>query len=49
MNKDIDKCRCGADSPGYHSCPYAEEICDNNDQEYCNCCSSCRYECAMDI
>lgn len=43
------KCiRCGGEPdqiPG--PCPYADEI--NNDQTPCNCCDSCRYECAMDI
>lgn len=32
-----------------HSCPYQEEINNNNDPNYCNCCSDCRYECAMDV
>ena len=46
--KDKDKCTCSNDLE-YHSCPYDEEINDNHDQENCNCCPYCTYECAMDI
>lgn len=31
-----------------HSCPYASEI-HNNDEEYCTCCDECEHQCAMDI
>lgn len=47
---DVALCRCGnnpATEP--HSCPFAEEIGDNNDPEYCTCCDDCRHECCMDI
>lgn len=36
-------------SPGRHSCPYAEEIGDNNDTNYCNCCNLCRQDCIWEI
>lgn len=32
-----------------HSCPYAREINDNNDPEYCNCCDDCTQQCCDDI
>lgn len=32
-----------------HSCPYAEDIDNNDDPEYCTCCSDCTDEHAMDI
>lgn len=32
-----------------HSCPYAEEINDNYDPSFCNCCKECRRQCCMDI
>lgn len=32
-----------------HSCPFQEDINNNTDEEYCDCCSVCRHECAMDI
>ena len=31
-----------------HSCPFAEEIWDD-DSNNCNCCDECTYECTMDI
>ena len=32
-----------------HSCPYAEEINDDHDPEYCNCCEECQQECHWEI
>ena len=32
-----------------HSCPYAEDINNDYDPEYCNCCSNCTSECCQDI
>jgi hypothetical protein len=32
-----------------HRCPYAAEINDNHDDEFCTCCDDCTHECAMDI
>lgn len=43
-------CKCGknrAQEP--HACPYAQEINDSTDEEYCTCCDDCRHECCMDI
>ena len=45
-----DMCKCGknpATEP--HGCPFAEEINDNNDPEYCRCCADCTQQCAEDI
>lgn len=42
-------CKCGKESPGYHWCPYQEEILDNDSEDHCNCCNDCMHECAMDI
>ena len=45
-----DNCnKCDKPSPGWHSCPYASEINDDEDPEYCNCCDDCTHECCMDI
>lgn len=39
-------CKCGKNPPdSRHSCPYAEEINDNKDPEYCSCCADCRQDC----
>lgn len=46
---DAATCKCGKPSPGLGSCPYASEIDHVDDQEYCNCCDDCHYQCAMDI
>lgn len=45
------KCmKCGKSVPdGMHSCPYAADINNNDDPNYCNCCEECEHECAMDI
>lgn len=41
-------CKCGQRSDyGYHTCPFAMEI--HNDDDQCNCCRDCEHECAMDI
>jgi hypothetical protein len=51
--KDTDAApcqNCGAVSTkSLHSCPYACEIHDDHNEEYCNCCSNCEEQCAMDI
>jgi hypothetical protein len=41
--------KCGRAGGGLHGCPYAHEINDNQDAEYCNCCDACAHECAMGI
>ena len=46
---DDNKCYCGKESDGKHSCPKAAELGDNHDEEYCNCCSDCTENCAMEI
>lgn len=49
-NERIVMCRCGVNpATEPHSCPYADEIGDNDDPEYCTCCDDCMHECAMDI
>ena len=43
-------CKCGKNpaTPEMHRCPYQAEI-NDNDTDFCNCCSDCSFECAMDI
>jgi hypothetical protein len=39
-------CKCG--NPGYVAlCPYSQDL--YGQENECNCCNECRYECAMDI
>lgn len=45
---NCDRCQKNPSS-GLHRCPYASEINDNNDDEYCNCCDDCTHQCCMDI
>lgn len=42
-------CKCGAESEGYHSCPYASDIVDDDSEDHCNCCERCTDECMMEI
>lgn len=47
---DVVMCRCEKNpAAAPHACPYAQEIGDSMDDEYCTCCDDCRHECAMDI
>lgn len=39
--------KCQANDP--HSCPFAEDVNDNNDPEFCRCCEACTHECAMGV
>jgi hypothetical protein len=50
-NEENKLCKCGKNppSPDLHSCPFAVEIADNDDEDYCDCCDDCIYECAMDV
>jgi hypothetical protein len=41
-------CKCGAAAQEEHPCPYQVEM-DGNDDNYCNCCSECTENCAMDV
>lgn len=34
---------------GWHSCPFQSDMNGNDDSHYCQCCSECRHDCAMDI
>lgn len=51
--KSIKKelCRFGYDHSVIepHECPYESDVHDNNDQEYCMCCSKCIDACADEI
>lgn len=49
--KTEPKCeKCKAVVPkGSHSCPLQREIWDSKDENYCNCCDNCAYECCMEI
>ncbi len=43
-------CKCGINpATPPHSCPYAEEIGDDLDPEYCICCHECETECRDNI
>lgn len=44
-----DKCTCDIDGHELHSCPYQEEINENDDPAHCTCCSECEYQCSQDI
>jgi len=39
--------KCGNPATEPHTCPFAEEI--NDDETLCRCCDGCQHECAMDI
>lgn len=45
---NMDKCKCGKERKEDHTCPFAEEINNDNDS-LCNCCKDCIRNCAMDI
>ena len=52
MTTDDEKCKCGEPSTTEsHSCPYAEDVGNNPDPEYCTCCDDCaaQYLSLMDI
>lgn len=40
---------CTATSLPFHSCPYQEDVHNNPDPEYCNCCPECEEQCRQDI
>ena len=47
---EVALCWCGKNpASSRHSCPFADEINDNHDQEHCTCCDDCRRECCLDI
>ena len=39
---------CGNSAEELHPCPYQAELYDNN-EDTCNCCDECSYQCAMGI
>lgn len=44
----LDKlCKCGAPAGEPRACPFKSEL--HGNDEPCDCCDSCRHECAMDI
>ena len=45
-----DKCQTCNNNNGQdeHTCPYAEDICDDWETT-CNCCDECEQQCAEDI
>lgn len=55
MSSDVkrysyDMCRCGKnESQVPHSCPYAQAIADDDDDNHCDCCSDCQAACAHAI
>jgi hypothetical protein len=42
-------CKCGNPAGDMHSCPYASDINDDDDPEYCNCCEDCTLQCVEEI
>lgn len=45
-----EACKCGKNkAQASHSCPYAEEIGDDDDPDYCTCCEECEIECCYAI
>jgi len=44
-----DKCTCDSRVQEHHSCPFAEDVHDSEDENYCNCCAECTHQCAMDV
>lgn len=47
MSKEYRCTGCGKEGREGHTCPYAQEL-HNNDAE-CHCCSGCTQDCANDI
>lgn len=46
--RGAEGCKCP--SAESHTCPYAVEINEDEDEDsLCNCCEACAHECAMDI
>jgi hypothetical protein len=46
-NNKCGSCNLNPSNEG-HTCPYAEEI-NNNEKTLCDCCDECTHECCMDI
>jgi hypothetical protein len=42
------KCRCGEEGQKPHICPFQQDV-NGNEEDFCNCCEDCQYNCAMDI
>lgn len=40
-------CNCGCKGEESHPCPYKSEI--NGDNEECNCCDQCTFNCSQEI
>jgi hypothetical protein len=47
-NQCSSSMNCGQKGRPEHTCPFAEEI-SGDFETMCNCCSSCEYECSMDV
>jgi hypothetical protein len=48
--KDItDRCTCEEFYHESHSCPYEEDVNNNPNDDYCQCCPYCYEECAWNI
>lgn len=42
--------RCNKNIAGdYHSCPFQEDVEQNKDEEFCNCCDECEDKCLAEI
>ena len=45
----VDTCQwCGGEAEEPHPCPLRSEL-GNDDETLCNCCDTCKYDCAMDV
>ena len=43
-------CKCAKNpSTEPHACPYAKDVNNNHDPEFCTCCAECEHQCRMEI
>ena len=43
------KCHNNPATKEYHMCPYAYDVGNNDDQQFCDCCDECVIQCARDV
>lgn len=39
---------CNESTLELHSCPYQSDV-NGNDEDYCDCCKDCEYDCVQEI
>jgi hypothetical protein len=50
MSRKCEQENCENEGTYYnHYCPYQGEIYDNEDENFCNCCSDCEDDCRMSV